>query len=156
MPHNYAADSTFQDVMARLAGTGATFAQVWPVLRPAILSGRAPTVDEYRPLNALIHEAHAKRIARNEALNAPHMHSKVGDVANSVGVEEEDEKPADAEAAPVQPTQITADHVEKTQREVQTPPPESEKPEPDGDKKAEEPKNELTDKLAAEENKKSG
>ena len=53
------------------------------------------------------------------------MHSKVGDVANSVGAEEE--KQADVEPVPTQPTRISADHVEQIRKEVMTPSPESEK-----------------------------
>ncbi|AHI24172.1 hypothetical protein H845_208 [Komagataeibacter xylinus E25] len=105
MSHNYAADSTFQDVMARLAGTDAPFSAVWPTIKGAILSGRAMTVAEYRPLNALISEAHAARIARNEALNAPHMHSTVGEVAHSVGVTDEPTQTS--------PTIIPESHIEK-------------------------------------------
>ncbi|BAK83985.1 hypothetical protein [Komagataeibacter medellinensis] len=110
MAHNYAADSTFQDVMARLAGTDAPFSAVWPTLKGAILSGRALTAAEYRPLNALISEAHATRIARNEALNSPHMHSTVGEVANSVG--------ATDEPAQTSPTDIPASHIEKVNEEI--------------------------------------
>ena len=114
MPHNYAADSTFQDVMARLAGTDAPFSAVWPTLKGAILSGRALTAAEYRPLNALISEAHATRIARNEALNAPHLHSTIGDVAHSVGA------PDDQEPAPAiqKPTSLPDSLVEKAAKEI--------------------------------------
>lgn len=121
MSHNYAADSTFQDVMARLAGTDAPFSAVWPTIKGAILSGRAMTVAEYRPLNALISEAHATRIARNEALNAPHMHSTVGEVAHSVGAPDETDPAASAPT----PTILPANHIEKVQTEVTQPAPES-------------------------------
>lgn len=114
MAHNFASDSTFQDVMARLAGTSAPFSAVWPTLKGAILSGRALTAAEYRPLNALISEAHATRIARNEALNAPGMHSTVGDVANSVGVTDE----AEPAVTPTSPTAIPASHVDTIQKTV--------------------------------------
>lgn len=114
MSHNYAADSTFQDVMSRLAGTNAPFSAVWPTIKGAILSGRAMTVAEYRPLNALISEAHATRIARNEALNAPHFHSTVGEVAHSIGV------PDEPESAPVSATATVfpAESAEKVQKEA--------------------------------------
>ena len=114
MAHNYASDSTFQDVMARLAGTDAPFSAVWPTLKGPILSGRALTVAEYRPLNALISEAHASRIARNEALNEPHVHSTKGDVANSVGVTDE----AEPAITPTSPTAIPASHVDTIQKAV--------------------------------------
>ncbi|MCE2576007.1 hypothetical protein [Komagataeibacter sp. FNDCR2] len=117
MSHNYAADSTFQDVMARLAGTDAPFSSVWPTIRGAILSGRALTMAEYRPLNVLIGEAHAARIARNEALNAPRMHSTVGDVAHSVGATDDQKLTSSTTVATV----IPASFVEKVQENLKAP-----------------------------------
>ncbi|BAK84529.1 hypothetical protein [Komagataeibacter medellinensis] len=118
MAHNYAADSTFQDVMARLAGTDAPFSAVWPTLKGAILSGRALTAAEYRPLNALIREAHATRIARNEALNAPRMHSTVGEVANSVGAPEDTSSPTEGTTSSVSGTAISESHLDKVQEDA--------------------------------------
>lgn len=120
MSHNYASDSTFQDVMTRLAGTDAPFSAVWPTLRGAILSGRALTVAEYRPLNALISEAHATRIARNEALNNPHMHSIVGDVAHSIGAPESTSGPIEGTAPSANETAIPESHLDKVQEEIKT------------------------------------
>jgi len=87
--NKFATDPTFRDTCARLAGGPASFASVWSVIGPAIVSDRTPTVAEYEKLNHLIDSEVRGRHEANASLNAPAIHTGAPQIAGPVGVGQE-------------------------------------------------------------------
>ncbi|AOX16902.1 hypothetical protein [Kozakia baliensis] len=146
--YNFASDSSFRDVVSCLARGPARFADVWPLIGPAIISGRSPDADEYERLHRLISSDVRDRQAANAALTAPRVHDGKPQISGPSGigqVSKVDENTipkaaasTDAEQRPT-PVEASTDHVEtpeeagpSTENEaVQTPEPTPAEADPD-------------------------
>jgi len=100
MPYSFASDATFNDAMSRVASTSASFADVWPLIRTAVISNRPLTNAEHASLEGFVTaEAHARQL-ENAKISQPKVHDGVAAIARPVGVGEVSKVDADSGPKP--------------------------------------------------------